>query len=58
MQKTLLAIAVALLPASAVPAEQPGSKPDQFTPAGKLLPVKGASTGNSCAAYGPGFVKV
>jgi hypothetical protein len=24
-------------------------------PPTKLLPVKGASAGNSCAAYGPGF---
>jgi hypothetical protein len=23
-----------------------------------LLPLKGASSGNSCAAFGPGFVKV
>jgi hypothetical protein len=23
-----------------------------------VLPLKGASSGNSCAAYGPGFVKV
>jgi porin-like protein len=58
MQKTLFAIAVALLPASAALAEQPGSKPDQFTPSGKLLPVKEPGTGNSCAAYGPGFIKV
>jgi hypothetical protein len=59
MQKTLLVIALAVLPASAVLAEQPGSqKPDPFTSSGKLLPVKGASTGNSCAAYGPGFVKI
>jgi hypothetical protein len=60
MQKTLLVIAVAvLLPASAVLAEQPGNqKPDQFTTSGKLLPLKGAGTGNSCAAYGAGFIKV
>jgi hypothetical protein len=35
-------------------------KLDFATPPGKDLPVKGASasTGNSCAAYGPGFIKV
>jgi hypothetical protein len=59
MRKTLLAIAVAMLPASATPAEQPGSlKLDQPTTPGKLLPLKGAATPNSCAGYGPGFVKV
>jgi hypothetical protein len=59
MRKTLLAIAVAMLPASAVPAEPPGSqKPDLSTGSGKLLPLKGASTGDSCAAFGPGFIKV
>jgi hypothetical protein len=59
MQKTFLVIAIAVLSASAAPAEQPGSqKPDQFTTSGKLLPLKGVSTGNSCAAYGAGFIKV
>jgi hypothetical protein len=33
-------------------------KSDKPATSGKLLPVKGAGAGNSCAAYGPGFVKV
>jgi Porin subfamily len=59
MQKTLLVLALAVLTASVAPAEQPGSqKPDLSTTSGKLLPVKEPASGNSCAAYGPGFVKV
>ena len=59
MRKTLLAIAVAVLPASAAPAGQPGSpKLDQPATSGKLLPLKGAATASACAGYGPGFVKV
>jgi hypothetical protein len=59
MRKILLVIAVAVLPASAAPAEQPGGqKLDLSTSSGKQLPIKGAETGNACAAYGPGFVKV
>ena len=58
MRNILLAIVVALLPASIALAEQSGRrKPDKPAP-GKLLPLKGAAGGNSCAAYGPGFVKV
>jgi hypothetical protein len=59
MQKTLLAIAVTVLAASAARAEQPGSqKLDLSTGSGKLLPLKGAGSGDSCAAYGRGFIKV
>jgi hypothetical protein len=59
MRKTLLAIAVAMLPVSATPAEQPGAlKLDQPATSGKLLPLKGAAAANGCAGYGPGFVKV
>ena len=60
MRNTLLAIvAVALLPASIALAEQSSHrKPDKPTGTGKLLPLKGAAAGNSCAAFGPGFVKV
>jgi hypothetical protein len=57
---SLLAIAVlTLTAAAAVAAEQSGSqKSGKPVPAGKLLPIKGAASGNSCAAYGAGFVKV
>jgi hypothetical protein len=59
MKKSLLAIVALLSPASSVLAEPPSvARPDQATPSGKVLPLRGASSGNSCAAYGPGFVKV
>jgi hypothetical protein len=60
MRNTLLAIvAAALLPASIALAEQSSHrKPDKTTGSGRLLPLKGAAAGNSCAAYGPGFAKV
>jgi hypothetical protein len=59
MRKTLLAIAVMVLPVSAAPAEQPGTlKLDQPATSGRQLPLKGAAAGNGCAGYGPGFVKV
>jgi hypothetical protein len=59
MRKSLLVILALLLPASSALAEQPGLlKSDRTIPSGKALPLKGASTANSCAAYGPGFVKV
>jgi hypothetical protein len=53
MRNILLAIVIAGLPASVVAAEQASHQKS-----GKLLPVRGAGAGNSCAAYGPGFVKV
>ena len=57
MRNILLAIAVAMLPAAA--AEPPSSqKPDKPVASGRLLPLKGAGAGNSCAAYGPGFVRL
>ena len=50
---------VAALSASVALADPAGrQKPDYTTPSSKVLPVKGASAGNSCAAYGPGFMKV
>jgi hypothetical protein len=61
MRNTLLAIvAVVLLPATmALAAEQSSHrKPDKPAGTGRLLPLKGAAAGNSCAAFGPGFVKV
>jgi hypothetical protein len=60
MRNSLLAIVAAtLLPASIALAEQPSDrKPDKPAGAGRLLPLKGAAAGNSCAAFGPGFVRV
>ena len=58
MRNTLLAIVVAVLPASIALAEPSSNhRPDKATP-GRLLPLKGAAGSNSCAAYGPDFVKV
>jgi hypothetical protein len=46
--------------ALAEPAGQQKSRtaPPSAPPSGKLLPLKGAGAGNSCARYGAGFVKV
>ena len=57
MRNILLAIVVAMLPAAAA---EPSSsqKPDKPLASGRLLPLKGAGAGNSCAAYGPGFVRL
>ena len=57
MRNILLAIAVAMLPAAAA---EPSSsrKPDKPLASGRLLPLKGAGAGNSCAPYGQGFVKL
>jgi hypothetical protein len=59
MRNTLLAILVAMLPASIAVAQQTGAaKPENPIRAAKPLRIKRADPGNSCAAYGPGFVKV
>jgi hypothetical protein len=59
MRNTLIAIIVAVLPTSLALAEQSRShKPDKPINSGRLLPAREADAGNSCAAYGPGFVKV
>jgi hypothetical protein len=59
MRNILLAILVAVLPATSALAGPSGSqRPDQQTNPGRLLPVKRAGSGNSCAAHGPGFVKL
>jgi hypothetical protein len=59
MRNTLLAIVVVVLPASMALAEPSSSrKPDKPVVLGRLLPLKGAAASNSCAAYGPGFVRV
>jgi hypothetical protein len=59
MRNILLAIVIAGLPASVIAAEQSGNqKSDKPLTSRRLLPVKGSGTGNACAAYGPGFVKL
>ena len=59
MRKTFVVIFAAVVPAFGALAEQSVSqKSDKTATAGKLLPLKGATSRNSCAAYGAGFVKV
>jgi hypothetical protein len=60
MRTILLVIVVAMLSAPVVAAAEPSGRqqPGQAASSGKLLPVKGARAGNSCAAYGAGFAKV
>jgi hypothetical protein len=59
MRNILLLAIMALLPASPALAEPAGARhPDKPTSREKMLPLKGAAGGNSCAAYGPGFVRV
>jgi len=60
MRHILLAIVVATLPVAIAAAEQPGrQRPDLAPTRERLLPVKrDAGAGSSCAAYGPGFVKI
>jgi hypothetical protein len=58
MRKLLLVI-VTLLPASMAMAESTGApKAQKPAAADRLLPTRGPAAANSCAAYGPGFVKV
>ena len=59
MRKSLLVIVALMLSASAALAEQPRlQKPEPAPTSGKVLPLKGARSANSCAEYGAGFVKV
>ena len=64
MRNILLAIVVAALLTS-IAAAEPSSilkpdklKPDRPTAADSVLPMKGAGAGNSCAAFGAGFVRL
>jgi hypothetical protein len=59
MRNILLRIAVAMLPATFASAE-PSKHPKLARPSasGRPLPTRGAGAGNSCAAYGPGFVRI
>lgn len=59
MRKSLLAIIAAVLPVATAFAEPPGPRPsNSAATTGNLLPLKGAKSANSCAAYGAGFIKV
>jgi hypothetical protein len=59
MRNLPFAIPVLVLMAGSALAEQPPTqRPGQSAASVRQLPLKGAGAGNSCAAYGPGFVKV
>jgi Porin subfamily len=58
MRNCLLSIMIAVLSASPVTAQSSApSQPSRPASSGKLLPMKRSAPVNSCAAYGPGFVK-
>lgn len=57
MRGFLLLILVALLARPAA-AEPPSKTAMDRTPPTKVLPLKGATSGNPCAAFGPGFVRI
>lgn len=58
MRSIFVPVIVALLPASMALAQSGNPKADPPATPGKLLPVKEPRTSNSCAAYGPDYVKV
>jgi hypothetical protein len=58
MRNALLAIVVAVLPASTALAKPSSTRKPEPVVSGRLLPLKGAAGRNSCAAYGPRFVRV
>jgi hypothetical protein len=59
MRKFLLVITTVVLTGATAQAEPPGKpKPDKPASSGKVLPLKRATSGNSCAGYGAGFVKI
>jgi porin-like protein len=59
MRKILLAISVAVLPATIAMADPTrGKKPDKPPASGRQIPLKGAGAGNACETYGAGFVKI
>ena len=58
MRSLLVAIVVALLPASMALARSGNPKTDPSIAPGKLPPAKEPRADNSCAVYGPNYVKV
>jgi hypothetical protein len=57
--RPLLLIVAVLLSTSVALAEPAGHRKSRHAaPAGEWLPVKGATSTNSCAAYGAGFMKL
>ena len=58
MRKSLLAITALVLTAMAASAAEQTGHQKSDKAAGKVLPLKLKTSGNSCAAYGAGFVKI
>lgn len=58
MRKTLLVVTALLFISPVVAEPYRVAQPAKSANPGKTLPLKGATSGNSCAAYGPGFVKI
>jgi hypothetical protein len=58
MRKSLLVLVALTLPALSALAEQPGAQKYDRTATGKQLPLKRATSANSCAAFGAGFVMI
>jgi Porin subfamily len=58
MRQTFLIFAALLLASSAAAESSRPLKLDTPVTADKAVPLKGKASSNSCAAYGPGFVKV
>jgi hypothetical protein len=59
MQKSLLVMIAVVLPTAGAFAEQARlPKSGKAATSGKTLPLKRATSANSCAEYGAGFVKI
>ena len=58
MRETFLVVAALLLVSPVAADPYRATQPATSAPLAKTLPLKGARSVNSCAAYGPGFVKV
>jgi hypothetical protein len=58
MRSCLLIVVVSLLVSPAIAQSSSPPKIPKQAQSGKTLPMKRASSANSCAAYGAGFVKV
>jgi hypothetical protein len=58
IRNCLRLIIIAALSVSPLRAQSPNSPKAPKRASGKVLPLKGTATANSCAAYGAGFVKV
>jgi len=58
MRATLFAVVLLLLASPAAADPYRAARPARSANPVKTLPIKGATSGNSCAAYGPGFVRI